>query len=255
MVRTAVGLYTLRDADEELPAVIDRVGEAGYDGVEFAFRVEEADPAAVAAALSRSDLSVTGAHVGPDFRERFDAHVARYRALGCPALVLSRLADDYLGSPAAVERGGRRLREDAALVDGAGFDFLYHNHEREFERYDGRLGFDWLVEGTESVGFVLDVGWVAAAGEDPVGVIERYGDRIPQIHLADVDSTGAQVELGDGVVDVSGCVRAAREAGVEWLVYEHDDPADPYAAIDAAATSISDLFAPGSPSDQPDGQI
>ncbi|MFB6217887.1 MAG: sugar phosphate isomerase/epimerase family protein [Halobacteriaceae archaeon] len=242
MARIAAGLYTLRDADEALPAVIERVGEY-VRGVEFAFRVEEADPAEVAAALSRSGLSVTGAHVGPRFREHFDAHVARYRALGCPALVLSRLPDDCLGSAAAIEDGVERLRDDAALVGGAGFDFLYHNHDREFERHDGRLAFDRLVAGTEEagVGFVLDVGWVAAAGADPVAVIERYGDRIPQLHIADVNASGEQVALGDGVVDVPGCVRAAGEAGVEWLIYEHDQPADPFRTLADAAGRLREL--------------
>jgi sugar phosphate isomerase/epimerase len=241
MTRVAVGLYTLRTVDEPLARAIERVGEAGYDGVEFAFRVEDADPASVADALSGSEMAVTGAHVGPDFGERFDGHVARYRALGCPALVLSRLEDRYFESSERVGDAVTALNDCARRVEGAGFDFLYHNHRQELRQFDDRPAFDRLVEGTEDVGFVLDVGWAAAAGADPAAVIERHGDRIPQIHFADVDESGRQVQLGEGILDVSAVARAAREAGVEWFVYEHDAPDDPLDTVAEVAPELRRL--------------
>jgi len=243
VVRVALGLYTLRAADPPLPEVLEAVGRAGYDGVEFAFRVEEADPVAVVDALSTTGLAVTGAHVGPEFAERFDGLVARYRSLGCPTLVLSRLEDRHFRSADSVERAADLLSEYAERVENAGLAFQYHTHEREFRRHDGEYAFDRLVAGTDDVGFVLDAGWAAAAGADPVAVLERHGERVPAVHLADVDAAGEQVSLGDGVLDVEGCARAAREAGVEWLVYEHDDPADPLAEMRAAVGQLRRLAA------------
>lgn len=43
MARTAVQLYTLRDLDESLPAILDRIGETSLDGVEFAHRFSDSD--------------------------------------------------------------------------------------------------------------------------------------------------------------------------------------------------------------------
>jgi sugar phosphate isomerase/epimerase len=240
-MRVALGLYTLRDVPKPLPDLIEAVGDAGYDGVEFAFRVPDADPASVVDALSRSGLAVTGAHVGPGFTDDFDAHVARYRSLGCPAILLSRLEAHHFESGTAVADAADLLSARAERVADAGLDFLYHNHGQEFRSHGGELAFDRLVADSEGVGFVLDVGWAAAAGADPVALLERHGEHVPQVHLADVNESGEQVALGEGVLDVAACVEAAREAGVEWLVHEHDDAADPLGAMAEALGQIRRL--------------
>ncbi|MFC6976225.1 hypothetical protein ACFQL1_18515 [Halomicroarcula sp. GCM10025709] len=54
---------------------------------------------------------------------------------------------------------------------------------------------------------------------------------------ADGEPTG----LGEGVVDLQAVVDAARAAGTEWLVFEHDDPAAPIEAMAAAADVLSTL--------------
>jgi sugar phosphate isomerase/epimerase len=105
--------------------------------------------------------------------------------------------------------------------------------------------FDRLVAATASLGFELDVGWAVAAGVDPISLLERYGDRIPLVHLKDVrvDPTaprgGYPVDLGEGDVDLRGCLRAARDAGGEWAVFEHDAPADPVESTRAAASWLA----------------
>ena len=42
--RTAVQLYTLRDVEGSLESLLERVAAAGFDGVEFAYRLPESDP-------------------------------------------------------------------------------------------------------------------------------------------------------------------------------------------------------------------
>ena len=86
MVRTAIQLYTLRDADESLPELLERVGDAGYDGVEFAGLGDSAEE--VNDALGRTDLDVAGAHVPFDaLAESFAETVSCYRQVGCETFV------------------------------------------------------------------------------------------------------------------------------------------------------------------------
>ena len=55
-------LYSVRDLPESLPDVLRRVHRAGFEGVEFADRFQEADPDALAAALEETGLDTVGVH-------------------------------------------------------------------------------------------------------------------------------------------------------------------------------------------------
>ncbi|WP_123621924.1 sugar phosphate isomerase/epimerase [Halorubrum sp. CSM-61] len=96
----------------------------------------------------------------------------------------------------------------------------------------GRLAFR-----TDDLTFEVDVGWVTAGGYDPVDVFELLGDRLSLIHIADVERTRRfppafrSVPPGEGIVDLDRVLRASRETGVDWLVFEDDHPSDPEAAV------------------------
>lgn len=98
-------------------------------------------------------------------------------------------------------------------------------------------GLGQLAFRTDSLSFEVDVGWVSAGGYDPVDVFELLGDRLSLIHIADVARTRRfppafrSVPPGEGILDVDRVLRASREADVDWLVFEDDDPSDPEAAV------------------------
>jgi len=89
MTRPAIQLYTLRDVDRPFTEVLELVADAGFEGVEFAYRVTEADPAAVVETLDVTGLDVAGAHVGLDrLEESFDETVDRYEELGVENVIV-----------------------------------------------------------------------------------------------------------------------------------------------------------------------
>ena len=240
-MQTAIQFFTLRDVDEPLPELLDRVGETSLDGVEFG-TVEEIEP--VAAALDRNDLSVAGIHgIADEFEDDPESVVEHHRPLDTDAFVIAWMAADAFADRAAVEATATRLDDLAGAFADAGTSLQYHNHDHEFvDLDDGRTGFDAFAEKTETVGIELDVGWAAAAGYDPTALVERYGDQISHLHLKDVEvETGTPVEIGTGDVDMAGCAAAAREAGVEWLIYEHDEPDDPLASLEHGAEFLDEL--------------
>lgn len=248
MVRTAINVYSVRELDDSVPDLIDRVAEAGYDGIQFSGNHTPlaGDPDEIAAALEETGLEVTPAHIGiEDLEERRDEVLAAYEAVGVDEAVVPYLPQSEFESEEAVERTATRLSElNDALAD-AGWDLHYHNHEHEFvDIGDGSTGFEALVERTD-IGIELDVGWARYAGRDPVELIETYDDRMPLIHMKDVavdaDRGECFREIGEGDVDMQGCFEAAREVGAEWLIYEHDDPEDPLASITNGAEFLNSL--------------
>lgn len=113
-----------------LPDAIGHVGEAGFAGVEFANRFQEADPAAVAAALDDSGIEPVAVHV------RFaDAEAAvegdndlleRCETVGCDRLVVKYIAPRHFRTRRAVRSLSARLTDLAADLDSYGMELGYH---------------------------------------------------------------------------------------------------------------------------------
>lgn len=243
MVRTAIQLYTLRDLEGGVPTQLRRVGATEFDGVEFA-GFTETTPREAADVLEEVGLTAAGAHIGIDALEDDpDAVRETCAALGVERVVVPYLGEERFETAAAVRETATRLSDLAARLEERGLELGYHNHDHEFTDVadDDRSGFELLIDETDdSLLIELDVGWATAAGHDPVSLLERLGGRAPLVHIKDV-AEGRPVELGDGEVDIDSCAAAARDAGAEWLVYEHDEPTDPVGSLTRGARILSKL--------------
>jgi len=285
-VRPAIQLYSLREIDESLPAILRRVAAAGFEGVEFADRIHDADTAAVAAALAETGLEPVGAHVSFSALEDGDAALLdQYEAVGYPRLVVPHVSPSSTRTARRLDELAARLERTAERLDGAGFDVSYHNQFQDFARpiesrvlswvvdadalpiageYGVELAYNGLknavrspsIEGTKFgrlvaetdpslVSFEVDLGWVAAAGYDSDTMLDALDRTAWSLHLNDVapDDEGnyASTEPGSGIVDFEAAAAAARRHGVDWLVYEHDDPEDPVATIEHGADAVLPL--------------
>lgn len=251
-MRTGINLFTLSDLEDthSLPEILELCADAGYDGVEFLHRFPDADLEQVIATLDETGLAVPGAHVGPfigleEQPAELERTIESYAAVDCGALAISVGNEDHFATRERIAETARALESLAATAADHGVGFLYHNHHWEFQppRGTDEAIFDVLVdELDDSVGLELDVGWVAAGGDDPVERIEAHGDRIEILHVKDVDiAEKRSVEVGTGDVDLDACVAAARDQGVEWFVYEHDEPADPLESLETGAAFLDQL--------------
>lgn len=221
----AIQLYTLRDLDLSVAELLELVADAGFDGVEYAYEVPEADPDVVREALATNGLAVPGAHVPIDaLEDDLEATVEQYRGLDCERLVVPYLADELFESHEAVVETAERLDTLAVRLEEHDYPLLYHNHSAEFASLHGETAFDVLVAETDHVGFELDVGLTANAGVDPAAVVERHGDRIDLLHCTDthLDTPAPEhASFGTGDVDYEAVFAAADDAGIEWYVYEN----------------------------------
>ncbi|MFC5969856.1 sugar phosphate isomerase/epimerase family protein [Halomarina salina] len=136
-MKSALQLYSLRDIDEPLPDVIRRVGDAGFDGVEFAYRLPDADPDDVVAALAHADLEPVGAHVGlRDIEDDPAACAARYARVGVQRLVIPHLPPAHFRTPARVDALADRLDELGRELAEHGSSLAYHNQVHDFVPVD-----------------------------------------------------------------------------------------------------------------------
>lgn len=244
MTQTAIQLYSLRDLDESLPSILDRVAETAFDGIEFAHRVPETDATEIHRALERTGLTPAAAHVGLETLEAdLSETIDRYARFGCETFVVPYLDGAHFESPEAVESTADRLSVVASDLAAHGVDLHYHNHDHEFVPCGEQTAMEELLERTDdAVGFEIDLGWANVGGVDPVAFLERYEDRISIVHLADAEmGTGTPAELGKGDLDLDRCLEAVGQTGVEWGIYEHDQPTDPIQSLSDGAETLERL--------------
>ena len=78
------------------------------------------------------------------------------------------------------------------------------------------------------IGLCIDIGHVVRLGMNPIEVIKKYGHRMYDLHLKDVDGVVAEsesIQIGRGVIDIPKLLKALKDVnykGVMSIEYEKD---------------------------------
>jgi sugar phosphate isomerase/epimerase len=237
-MKVAAQLYTLRELvrdRSQVPAVLGRLREIGYEFVEMA----SIQPSA--AELAAANLGVCATHESlASLTNDLDAVIQRCVEWQCGYVVVPSVPEEYHSA-----EGFRRFAAEAGDIAlellPHGLELAYHNHDFELRRWDGRTGLEILFDSVagDHLKAELDTYWLQSAGASPVEWIHRLGSRAKLVHLKDMID-GRQTEVGRGVIDWHAVLGACRDAGTEWLIVEHDDPeGDP---LDSLAVSHRNLM-------------
>jgi len=108
------------------------------------------------------------------------------------------------------------LNEIGAKTKKAGIQTGFHNHHMEFEKIDGKLIYDALMEhfDPDLVKMQFQVA-VISIGYKAASYFEKYPGRFISAHLADWSmSDKKQVAIGQGIVDWKEFFKAAEKCGV-----------------------------------------
>lgn len=239
-----IQLYTLRLWDVPLQEKLAAVAAAGYQGVE-PFGPLEPPAAEYAVLLKQAGLRVCSTHVGlAALQSDLEGVVQYHAALGNDTLVVPHIAAGERPTNKEDWQGfGKMLDELGARARALGARLLYHNHDFEMVKYDGRTALQWMVDAAapENLGLEIDAGWVVDGGADPIALLNEYAGRVPRLHAKEAFAGGvfaedaADKDLGDGIVDWDAVLKTAAETGVEWVVAEHDGPSNPLLSLQRSA--------------------
>ncbi len=244
----AYQIYSAREeAEKDLPSVLKKLAELGYDGVEFAgFYGHSADE--IVAMLRQTGLKALSSHV--PFAQLDDdmfGVIAFHQRIGCSYIAVPYLDEETRPGAAGFARTIARITLFGKLCRKAGIQLLYHNHDFEFCQVSGQYGLDFLYDVVPEsfLATELDVCWVKYAGLNPADYIRKYAGRCPVVHLKDfvgrhgesspyaligdaqseknVDTTAFEFRpFGHGSQDAKAVVEAAIESGARWFVIEQD---------------------------------
>lgn len=234
----AVQLYSLRKMTEPFDAVLGDVAAAGYVGVET-IGDHGLSAAAMNDLLQKHNLMAVSTHVQyKALTENFDAVTAFHQAIGNPIIVLP-VPPERPTEADGWKKLGRMFDELGARVADKGLKLLYHNHNFEMVAYDGALGLQWMLDAAkpEHLGWEPDLAWIVRGNADPLALLKQYSGRCLRIHAKDIAPAGTGedemgfADVGYGTLDWDALLPAAKSAGGEWFVVEHDLPKDPIHSV------------------------
>lgn len=140
------------------------------------------------------------------------------------------------------------LNDCANRLASRKMSIMYHNHDFEFKKLEGKRILDILLERTsENVLFSLDVYWAHIAGVDVEEYIDKMGSRLAVMHLKDYKHTIMHIgntmgAPGDGILDFKSFLQKAQANGTPYAVVEVDKTSDPRDAIKRGIKFISEIY-------------
>ncbi len=228
-------LYTVRDVmQRDFEGTLARVAQIGYTEVEFAGYFNHA-PAEVRALLDRHGLTAPAVHTGSIERDAWKTALAAANVIGHKYIVVPWIPQERRMTLDGYKRVAEEFNRAAQAARDAGVQFAYHNHDFEFQRMEGRIPFDVLLESTDPklVQYEIDLYWITKGGQDPLEYFARWPGRVPLVHVK--DSMGPpehkMVDVGAGKIDWKRIFAKRDQAGIKHFFVEHDQPPQPFEDI------------------------
>ena len=231
----SIQLYSVRDVinkGTDLNVFLKDLAEMGYTSIEAANydngKFYGKTPEEFKSAVEKAGMTVLSSHcsrglsgeevASGDFSESlkwWDQSIAAHKAAGMKYIV-----NPGIGVPKTMKEMkmycdyfneiGKRCQQN-------GMKFGYHNHAHEFQKVEGQVMYDYMLEHTnpEYVFFQMDVYWVVRGQNSPVDYFNKYPGRFKIFHIKDHREIGQS-----GMVGFDAIFKNAKTAGVQYLVAE-----------------------------------
>ena len=248
-------LYSIReDMEKDMDSALRQVKEMGYDCVEFAgyfgHSAEE-----VKAILDKYGLECVSVHQAPQlFVDEGQKAVDYIKTLGVKYAAVPWYEKDKLAGSPEWDNTVKMFTEVAELLKKNGIKMMYHNHDFEFNKVDGKFILDWIYDTIpqDLIELEVDTCWVHYAGYNPAEYLLKYSGRINIVHLKDfacknlgggpvyalIDEDGNEKKgskedngfefrpVGHGIQDIPSIIEASEKAGASVLIVEQDQSND-----------------------------
>lgn len=254
----AAQLYCFRNYIRTEAGIADtfrRLREIGYESVQLTSAFPETlTTARLDQLLKDHGLAALSSHEsGPKIFSEPERIIGKLRELGV-AHVAYPATHLHPTGVAEVVDFARQLNALALKFREAGIVLAFHNHDKEFRRFEGKLMLDLVFDNAPDLEGEIDTHWVQRGGGDPEKWVRRLAGRMRAIHLKDygVDTADCRdfwsnvpvmKPVGSGNLDWRGIIGAAEECGVRYFVVEHDqNVTDPFASFAESFRYLSENF-------------
>ncbi|MEO6219312.1 MAG: sugar phosphate isomerase/epimerase, partial [Ginsengibacter sp.] len=223
-----VQLYTVRkEMLEDNIGTLKKIASLGYKEIESA-RSDKGNyyglkPAEIKKVTKDMGMNLRSGHV--HFDDKWQQTIDEAAEAGQEYLIVSSMptkgqtVDNYGRVADSFNKAGEACKKSNLY-------FGYHNHEYEFEKENGKILYEVLLEKTnpEFVSMELDLGWVIVTGNDPLDYFAKYPGRFPLWHLKDMDMEKKHsTEFGKGGLDIKKMLKASKKSGMKYFFVEQEE--------------------------------
>ena len=219
--------YTVRQSCQNLDdfaVTLKKVADIGYRNVQISGTCPY--PAEwLKEQLERNGLKCVLTHIPvPRLTGELEQVIEDHRVFDCPYIGLGWWAFDPEKNM-SYDQWMETFPPIAEKIAAGGKLFMYHNHDQEFKKYEGKLILERLADEVpaDRMGFTLDTFWVQAGGADPAQWLERLSGRIPCIHLKDYAYGRQMAVVGEGNINFARVFEKAEAGGTRYMLVEQDD--------------------------------
>lgn len=226
MLPVGLQVYTVRhEMAKDFDGTLTQIAKMGYQGVEVGGIL----PAHAKKLCADLGLKIAGKHaLYEELRTELQKHIDHTLGLEVPTLLCA-------WSMATPEHSWETITETlesvAQEVKRQGLNFAYHHHDHELKQHVGNVTvLDYMAENAPSMAFEMDIAWLHLGGVSPSQYLEKYAERTILVHIKDVRKSAKGydfAELGQGDVDLTKAIAAARKTATTWLLAEQDESDDP----------------------------
>lgn len=257
MAKSVIGaqMYTLREfckTPEDMARSLMKVKEMGYDAFQ-ASGMGPIDPRELKDIMDKAGLEMCATHISFDRLENdIDNVIKEHKLWNCKYVGVGSMPGKYSQDREGFKEFAKLASKYARVLKENGLQFIYHNHDHEFVKYDGKTGMQILLDecDRDAFDFEIDTYWVQSGGGSPSQWIRKVKGNMKVVHFKDMvmgDKDGKKerlmAEVGEGNLDWPSIIEACRETGVEWYVVEQDIcRRDPFESL---AVSLKNLKALG----------
>ncbi|HET7001476.1 MAG TPA: sugar phosphate isomerase/epimerase [Puia sp.] len=226
--KVGVQLYSVRkEMMTDATGTLKKLGQIGYQEIESA-QSEKGnyyglEPKEIKKILKDQGMTLRSGHthIDKNWQKSIDeAAEAGQEYIICSVLPSpGQTVANYQKSADLFNQAGEQCKKSGVM-------FGYHNHESEYDTVEDKVLYDVLLDNTNPalVHMEMDLGWVIAAGKDPLAYFSKYPGRFPLWHLKDMSLTEKKsVEFGKGGVDLIGLMKQAKQAGMKYYFIEQEE--------------------------------
>ncbi|MDR2952075.1 MAG: sugar phosphate isomerase/epimerase [Treponema sp.] len=249
-MKIGVQTYTVREylKDEKgIESSLRRIKEIGFNMVQLS-GLGPCNIDKLAGWIKEIGIEVCGSH---DPWERLSEPaelkklIEEYKKLGASHVGIGMMPGVFPNTYDGYSAFIKKVKEICKQIAGEGMSFGYHNHDFEFQKFNGTRAIDRLIDECPDLYFILDVFWVQAGGRNPCEYIEKLKGRIKLIHFKDyrvADRKRQFAEIGEGNLEWDKIVPLCEKNGIPWAVIEQDADylSDPFQSLALSRKFLAD---------------
>ena len=232
-------LYTLRDElSKNVKVVLEKVASAGFTTIEtYGFSIKDQfwglSAIELKKILDENNLKAISGHYGigsflaDGNTTELEAAINASKILKSEYLTIPWVDPPFRSNIDDYKKIAARLNEAGRMCQKADIKLAYHNHDFEFENYNGITGYDILLKETDQdlVCFEMDLYWVVRSGKDPLQLFRENPGRFKMWHVKDMDKLKPvlNTEVGSGSIDFKPIFKEAKLAGMKYFFVEQEN--------------------------------